>query len=314
MPQEKLVLLKPKGQRLAEAIIVPVAALPIGPAMRALMGEQYDPSYGTFTLVIWALLASMVTSRFVLFKGAQWMSPSERNERLIAEAAAEPSWLFPVATAAALALSMVAILLTLDPLDNVGSVFGGPPMAFGFIGVMSTLIAAQVFYARRKLTRQFDESKTETTKASDAHMEAKLSRPLPLYLTYLAYILALLAGFAVARQFQDDNAFSAYLVTSIILSQALVLLFMQLTRTNGLCVASTIPNLAKQIFAGVTLWGLPFGLLMSGCVAMEMADKPMAHRVAMVAITIALSTVGGLFYGLIMYIFWRSGDPRRKSI
>jgi hypothetical protein len=121
MAQEKLVLLKPKNQRLAEAIIIPAAGLPIGPAMRALMGEHYDPSSELFALVVMALLASVVTSRLVLSKGAQWMSPSERNERLVAEAAAGPSWVVPLTTAAAFALSMVAILLTLDPHDKIGS-------------------------------------------------------------------------------------------------------------------------------------------------------------------------------------------------
>jgi hypothetical protein len=184
-------------------------------------------------------------------------------------------------------------------------------MALGFIGVMSTLVGAQVFYAQRRLTCRVDESKTGTTKASDASPEAKLPRPLPLYLTYLAYVLAVLAGFAVASQFQDDNAFTAYLVTSIALSQALVLLFMQITRAKGLYVWSATPNLAKQIFAGVALWGFPFGLLMSGFVVMEMADKPTTHRLAMVAITIALSLVGGILYGLLMFIFRKSGEPQR---
>lgn len=226
MPQGKLVLLKPKGLRVAEAIIFPAIALPFGPVVRALMGNQYSPFYAFTALILVMLLVNALITRWAVSRDGEWMSPSERNRRLAAEATATPSWLAGLETGASFALLMIASQLIIDPIDEFGGVFGGTPMTLALIAVPTLLMTGQVFYARRQLVRQLAHPQTELDKASAEGPKFSLWPALPLI--YLANAVAVIAGLAVASQLGGDQALGAYLITSLAIR-----LYLEMTKGNG---------------------------------------------------------------------------------
>src|SRR5258705_9036519 len=87
MTPEKLVLLKSRSQRLAEMIILPAVLLPIGPAMRLLLGDRYSVPYGLLAYFPLILIVSVLSTRWAAWRGGEWVSKAERLRRLREEAA-----------------------------------------------------------------------------------------------------------------------------------------------------------------------------------------------------------------------------------
>jgi hypothetical protein len=73
MSTDQLVLLKSRGQRLAEMFIFPVAILLVGPSLRALLGDSYDVFYGLAASVLIIIVISRVSSQWRLVSLLRWV-------------------------------------------------------------------------------------------------------------------------------------------------------------------------------------------------------------------------------------------------
>lgn len=125
MSTDQLVLFKSRTQRLAEMFIFPIAALLVGPILRALLGKRYEIFYGLAAIMLISLAITRVSSQWGARHGGEWVTKAERLQRLLAETTQRP-WLNALTTTAMLALTLLSLLLVIDPLDRLGESYGGP--------------------------------------------------------------------------------------------------------------------------------------------------------------------------------------------
>src|SRR5262245_23042974 len=151
MSSEKLVLWRTRRQRLAETFIYPIAWVPIGPAMRLLMGNAYLPIYGIGMTFVVLLLVPKLTSWWVQRPGGEWITVSERTQRLVDEARTTSVWPEALANPAMLVLLMLGLLLITDPLDELGSSVGLGAGIFYILAAGALLGAASTVLGRRRL-------------------------------------------------------------------------------------------------------------------------------------------------------------------
>ena len=83
---------KPRPQRLAEAFIIPLVLLPVGPVLRAVLGDDYDLFYGLALVFALLFLTVFAGRQWALAHGGEWVTAPERLERLLAEVAVAPRW------------------------------------------------------------------------------------------------------------------------------------------------------------------------------------------------------------------------------
>src|SRR5262245_62021645 len=101
---EQRVLLETRSQRLATMIVGPMLLLPVGPVMRGVRGEAYDPLYGGAVAFAIVMIAGWVSGQWAVRHGGEWLVPAERLRRVSAEAAEMPRWPLAVAAMAMMAL------------------------------------------------------------------------------------------------------------------------------------------------------------------------------------------------------------------
>ena len=198
MSTDQLVLLKSRSQRLVEMFIFPIVALLVGPMLRALLGNRYEIFYGLAAIVLLGVVFTRVSSQWGARHGGEWVTKAERLQRLLAETTEKP-WLNALATTAMLAMTLIGLLLVIDPLDRLGESYGGPIATTFTIAAVSILAGARALFAgfSKKQPVIVDEAPPR------GHFWSELRSALPLI--YAAYALAAAAALLVAMQMEGST-------------------------------------------------------------------------------------------------------------
>ncbi len=301
MSTDQLVLLKSRGQRLAEMSIFPIAAILVGPILRALLGNRYEIFYGLAAVAIISVAIAHVSSRWGARHGGEWVTKAERLQRLLAETTQRP-WLNALTTTAMLAMTLLGLLLVIDPLDRLGESYGGPVATTFTVAAISILGGARALFAgySNKQPVIVDEA------PSRGHFWSELRSALPLI--YATYALASAAAFLVAMQLNGSTQIAAFIVVFLVVSQSIL----TLRRRAGQRIhpQSFDANLGRQVVAGVLLWGVPMGMMFSA--GMFLDSMGLSTLIALkVAAVVTVSLIGGAALGVLIHAMSRLTEARR---
>jgi hypothetical protein len=303
MSTDQLVLLKSRSQRLAEMFIFPIAALLVGPILRALLGNKYEIFYGIAAIALITVAITRVSSQWGARHGGEWVTKAERLQRLLAETTQRP-WLNALTTTAMLAMTLLGLLLVIHPLDRLGEGPGGPIATTFTVAAISILGGARALFVgfSKKQPVIVDEAPPQ------GHFWSELRSALPLI--YAAYALASAAAVLVAMQLKGSTQTSAFIVVFLAVSQFIL----TLRRRAGQRIypRSFDANLGRQVVAGVLLWGIPMGMMFSAGMVLDLMGLPtqMALKVAAV---LGISLIGGAAFGVLIHVMLRLGEARRAQ-
>jgi hypothetical protein len=303
MPADELVLLKSRGHRLAEIFIFPIAALLTGPILRALLGNRYEIIYGLAAIMLISLAISRVSSEWGARHGGEWITKADRLDRLLTEATQRP-WLGALTTTAMLAMTLLGLLLVIDPLDRLGESYGGPIAATFTIAAISILAGARTLFAgySKKQPVIVDAAPPQ------GHFWSELSSALPLI--YTAYALASVAALLVATQLNRSTQNTAFIVVFLVVSQSI--LTFRRRAGQRIYPRSFDANLGRQVVAGILLWGVPMGMMFSA--GMVLDAMGLRIQIALgVALALAISLIGGAMFGVLIYVVLRLTEARRAQ-
>lgn len=303
MSSDELVLLKSKAQRFVEMVAIPTVSLTVGPAMRALLGDQYSPVYGLLAMFPLMFLMTAAGSGLAPRYGGEWVSRSERLRRLTAEVAATPCWQTVLATMAMTALTLLGLFLVVDPIDDLGNPVGGPLAALSLIALISALSGGQVLFSRRRLRR----SVVVEGKPPAGYVASEVRGVLPRI--YLAYVLGTGVGVVVGSQFRDVSRFFAFVAASLVASMVLLQVFSYRRAPRQLYAPDL--RLGSQMLMGALLCGMPMGIIFSGAAILTMMGHP-GMMVIAVGVAIAIGGAGGFAFGAFIYLSQRLADRRRR--
>lgn len=306
MSTDELVLLKSRGHRLAEMIIFPIAFLPIGPVLRALLGSKYDVFYGLGASFLVIMLVTRLSSQWAGRHG-EWVTKAERVRRLLAEATERP-WLNALTTTVMLAFMLIGFMLIIEPLDGIGDFYGGPLVTTLFVLAISLIGGARALFA--------GYSKRQPVIVDEAapppgYFWSELCSALPL--TYAAYALAALVAFLVAAQLSGSTQSVAFIIVFLVTSQ----LPLTVLRRAGKRIypVALDANLGRQIVASALLWGVPMGMMFSAGLALDTFGlrMAMALKIALLAAVMGLSVVAGAAMGAFLYVIFRLSESRKAQ-
>ena len=303
MTPEKLVLLKSRSQRLAEMIILPAVLLPIGPAMRLLLGDRYSVPYGLLAYFPLILIVSVLSTRWAAWRGGEWVSKAERLRRL-REEAANSQWSSVLAPVAMIALTLFSGFLLIKPFDEFEVSLGGGHLVFAPVAFLCVLAGVQCLFNRRQLAR----SEISDEPPPPGNYRTALMRILPG--TYLAYSIGVVTGIIVGLESDEAARFWVYLVVSLAVSEALRQVFLRGRAPQRLYPAGPDPKVEHFLLMGLTCFGVPMGILFIGMTVLENMNKPMMMAL-MIGTTIVTFAVLGPLFGAFVYLLCRLADPRR---
>jgi hypothetical protein len=304
MPTDQPVLFKSRRQRLAEMLIMPMVVLPIGPALRALLGQQYDTFYAFAAIMIAILTMSRLSSRWAARHDGEWVTKAERLRRLVAESAEMPRWPMALAAAAAAGLSMLGVFLAIEPLDHLGDGLGGPYYAIDAVAVISVLGGVRTLLAFRAPVPPIVVDEPPPS----GHFWTQLRAALPL--TYAAYGLGAVAALAVAVQVQPAMRSTAFILTFLITSQLPLMLLRP--KPKRIYPVALDAHLGHQVVAGILLFGIPMGIMFSAGMALDTIGRPVEMAI-LIAIVLPFCAVGGAAWGILMYAVCRFSEGRRPK-
>jgi hypothetical protein len=303
MPVDQLVLFKSRRQRLVELLIMPVIALPIGPALRAFLGTRYDVYYALAATMLAFIAMGRLGNQWAARHGGEWVTKAERLRRLVAECEELSRWPMALAAGASGAMSLLGFLLIIEPLDHLGDALGGPLLTFGAVAVVAVAGSIRTLLGFRAPAPPtvVDEPQPPS------HFWAQLRDTLPL--TYAAYLVGAVAALAVALQVQPTMQTGAFILTFLIVSQLQLLLRPKAQRVYPVAVDA---SLGRQVIVGILLWGIPMGIMFSAGMALDVIGRPfeIAIRIAMI---LPLCVVGGAAFGLLIYVSRRLSETRRAQ-
>jgi hypothetical protein len=303
MPTDQLVLLKSRSQRLAEMFIVPIPFLLVGPILRALLGDRYEFIYGLAAVALVILAVARLSSLWSARHGGEWVTKAERIERLLAETTRSP-WLNALATAATLAMTLLGLLLVIDPLDRLGDSYGGPIATTITIAAVSMLAGARTLFAgfSKKQPVVVDEA------PPPGHFWSELRSALPLI--YAAYGVAAVSALLVATQLEGSMQTTSFIVVFIVVSQVIL----SLRRRSGQRIypRSLDANLGRQVVAGILLWGIPMGMMFGAGMLLDPMEFPALIALKAAAV-LAISLIGGAAFGVLVHILLRLGEAKRAQ-
>ena len=303
MPTDQLVLLKSRNQRLAEMFVFPIAALLVGPSLRALLGSTYEIFYGLVAMVLISMAVVRLSGQWSARHGGEWVTKAERLERLLAETTQAP-WRNALATSAMVAMTFLGLLIIIDPLDRLGESYGGPIAATLMIAAVSILMGARALFAgySRKQPVVVDQAPPQ------GHFWSELRSALPLI--YAAYAVATAAALLVAKQLTEAMQSTAFIVVFIVVSQ--VILSFRRRAGQRIYPRSLDPNLGRQVVAGILLWGVPMGMMFSAGMVLDSIGFP-ALMALKVAAALGISLIGGAGLGVLIYVMLRLAEARRAQ-
>lgn len=303
MSTDQLVLLKSRGQRLAELFMFPTATLLVGPTLRALLGNKYEIFYGLVASFLISLAIARASSQWSTRHGGEWVTKAERLQRLLAETTQRP-WLNALTTTAMLAMTLLGFLLVISPLDRLGESFGGPIATTLTVAAISILAGARALFAgySKKQPVIVDEAPPQ------GHFWSEIRSALPLI--YTAYALGAAAGLLVATQLEGSTQTAAFIVVFVAVSQ----LVLTLRRRAGQRIypRSFDAKLGRQVVAGVLLWGIPMGMMFSAGMVLDSMGFPAQMAIKVVAV-LGVSLIGGAAFGVLIYAVMRLADVRRAQ-
>lgn len=301
MPTDQLVLFKSRRQRLTEQIVMSIAFLPVGPLMRALLGDGYLFFYGLAAQLLMEIVVTRLSSHWAARHGGEWVTNAERLRRLVAETAGTPRWPNALATTATMALMLLGVLLTIEPLDHLGDAFGGTFYAIGAVTALSVLAGARVLLAGR--------SQRQLVSADEAppsgYFWPELRSTLPL--DYAAYTLGAIAAYIIAVQLQETIRYVAFIVMFLITSQLLLMLRRRTPKRIYPILLDA--HLGRRVLAGVLLWGIPMGIMFSAATALD----NIGHLAQRIALAMSLSAIGGGAIGVLMHVIDRLSGSRKAQ-
>ena len=301
MSTDQLVLLKSRRQHLAEMIIMPAIVLTVGPILRALLGIKYDVLYGFAASMLIILIITRLSSQWGARRGGEWVTKAERLQRLLAETTQRP-WLNALTTTAMLALTLLGLLLVIDPLDHLGESYGGPLATAFAVAAVSVLGGARALFTGYSKKQPLIDDEAPPS----GHFWSELRSALPLI--YAAYALASAAALLVAMQLKGSAQTTAFICVFLVVSQ----LILTLRRRAGQRIypRSFDANLGRQVLAGVLLWGVPMGMMFSAGTVLDSIGHP-AQIVLMLAVVLVISLIGGAALGVMIYVILRLGEARK---
>jgi hypothetical protein len=308
MSSEKLVLLATRKQRLASYVLIPLALLPVGPVMRALLGDAYVPPYGLGLIFVMMLLMAKLSSWWARH-GGEWVTSSERANRLVEEARTTSAWPVVLATMAMFPLILLAFLLIIEPMDKLGSASSfGSDLPYVLVAIV-LLGAGSVLYGRRRLSHSVvtDDAPPENLYWSE------MRRILPR--TYLALAVGLVVGIATGLQFEEDRRFWVYAIAMLVVSQVLGQVLLHSSAPRRLYAAPANTKFASFLWLGLLLYGVPMSFFFAGVVFLEAMSWSMPLRAAfMFGAALLVCGLCGLAFGAFSYVIRRLSDPERGSL
>jgi hypothetical protein len=303
MSTDQLVLLKSRSQRLAEMFIFPVAAVLVGPILRALLGNRYEIFYGLAAILLISVAMSRVSSQWGARHGGEWVTKAERLQRILTEATHSP-WLNALTTTAMLTMTLLGLLLVLDPLDRLGESYGGP------IATIFTVVAISMLGGARALFVGFAKKQPVIVDEAppQGHFWSELRSALPLI--YASYALASAAALLVATQLEGSLRTTSFIVVFIVVSQ--VILVFRRRAGRRIYPQAFDANLGRQVVVGVLLWGIPMGMMFGAGMVLDSMGLT-AQMAIMAAAALGISLIGGAAFGVLSYVMLRLAEARRAQ-
>lgn len=307
MSPEKLVLLKPRSQRLAEMIWIPVVVLPVGPLIRALLGAQYSIFYGLLVVLVLTVLLSKGSNRWAARHGGKWVTSSERLRCLIAETASMSPWVAAVLTTAMVALIVLGGTLTIAPLDEMSSAVGATPAQLCLVWTLLSLAAGgQVILRWRRTSRLVVAEEVVPA----GYFGSELRRVLPR--TYLAWALAAVTGIALGLQLEGFPRSGAFLIVYGVMAPILSQLLTNRRATETLYPALAEPRFGRLLIVGLTGFAPFMALCFTGFAILGSMNRPILMA-AEIGVVVVICAVGGLCFGAFLYLVRRFIDRNKDT-
>jgi MFS family permease len=306
MPADRLVLLKSRRQRAAEMVIAPMMYLPIGPVMRALLGERYALFYGLIAAMLLSILVAPLGSRLAPRFGGKWVTKSERLRSTIAETASTSPWPMAFLTMATTALYMFGLLLILTPLGEMGAVFHVSPSTLGVLLVVLSVLTGTLSLLRKRTAERavvVEEDPPADYFRSDLR---RIFRGMAL-----AFGGGAAAGMVAGFQFDGFARFVAFLVTGLIVMQILCrLIFQRWTPPLRVYPSGSDHRFGRHMLFAMACFGVPITLTFTGFFALEMAYSPVLIAI-MVPVMILICGATSFGVGALSYFVRRLEDRER---
>lgn len=298
------VLLRSRRQRVIEALLLPALLLPVGPALRLLLGDRYNPMEGIGAALLVLLLMSKLGTMLGPRLGGVFLSPEERMSRLLAEMRATPAWRAVALQTVTVGGMVGAVLLTIGPVDELGGTFGGPGRIAGYLVFLAAIGGLQTLLTRRRLAGAVIVA--DAPPAGETLRESL--RLLPRY--YAAWLTGAVVGVLAARQLGEPRWLTC-VVASLSVSQLLMFLLRSGTAIRTLYTAQATQSLGRLVIAMIACWGIPMAILMTGMQLAEPDDRAPIWLLLLIAVVIALG--GGAAMGVLMRLILGLSDGRRRS-
>lgn len=211
MATEPLVLFTPRRQRLWQRIVIPAAILPIGPAMRTMLGDGYSLYHGLLLIFVLIFAMTAVCRWWTRHHAGEWVSREERVRRTIAETEAGSRWLDAVTSSAMIALNLLAMVLVISPLQDLVTIYRVWLIAGGAISLLCGLQALS--------RRQLIGTQIATGVPPSGHLRSELLRIIPRLV--LANAIGAIVGVAIGLQFDGITRFAIFVVLALTVSMCL---------------------------------------------------------------------------------------------
>jgi hypothetical protein len=299
MPSEQLVLLKSRTQNLFEMMVMPLAILPLGPAMRGILGDRYSPLHGTVAAILMLLLVCKLSGLWAAQRGGEWVTKPERLRRSIQQSDSISRWKTAGATTAMMALILVAVFLIMAPLDQFASALGGMPVLLGLIAAASALVGVQ------PLLRSVVTAERSAADQYRSNLRSALPR------IYLAYCMGAVGSTTVALAFQGVERIGVFVVGALAIAKVSQWLLFR-NRPPAKLYRAANDSFGRVVAAGLLLWGIPMGIMSSGMIVLLGSGVLRLRGLLLMVSAMFLSALGGLVLGALLYVFIRVTDSRPR--
>lgn len=305
MRRENLVLFRPRSQRIAEMIVLPSAALAVGPEMRDLLGDGYTSSYGLLAAMLLVFIMAVVARLWASRHGGEWVTSSERQRRLIAEAAATAPWQDVVPAAAMAALSLLAFALIVGPLADLGGSIGGP---LNFLATF--ILIAGVGYRALLVRRALIESEVVDDEPREDDFFSAVRRDLPW--SYLACAIGAATGLVISLQLDGVLRFVLFTVAFIVVTGAIHKIRFRDRIPQLIYPWIADSNLATQLLLGSVIWSGPIGFAVFGIVFLGPWETSFRVQLGL-QLGFFTGLLGGCVAGAVIYSVRRRSVSRQRG-
>lgn len=290
---------------MAELVTFPVVCMGVGPALRAILGDEYSLTYGVAVMFALAVLHNWLGGLWAQRHGGEWVTVRERRDRLIAEHNRSSRLQFVPVAFAACALNLTAVMLLIVPFQDIPGWLGvSVPVAFAAIALLSFAMAAPGLLASFGVPKFVVTEKLPRSR----NFWSEQRRALPRLV--IAYASGATAGVAFGSQFEGGTKFFAFLVTYMLVSA--FLRYIVFRRQYCLSNDDGPVGINRYMWWGLTEFGILMAAGLSGSNFLETPHDP-GYMAIQIGISVFVSALAGVAFGAFLYLFNRLAERHQPN-